>query len=159
MRKIDLKSPWIVRAVLLFVTPIIVYVLSEVLLSDYSVYIAVLLGIATVATAFIKYASEKAQFMKALILISFAMSLVFAYEDGYFSRFWFLLYLAAIYLGFLYTPKEAFAFLAGVMIAFIPSVGEVDVAFDIMSYVSLLLVVPLVIFLRDRYLVIKQSNK
>jgi hypothetical protein len=75
------------------------------------------------------------------------------------SPFFFLLYLLPIYLGFLYVPMVAFSFLAAILIIFSSSVGEVDISFDIMTLLSLLLVIPLVIYLRKKFLVLRQTDK
>jgi len=76
------------------------------------------------------------------------------------SPFFFFLYLIPVYLGFLYAPIVSFSFLAVMLVIFsTTSVGEVDVAYDIMTILSLLLVVPLIFYLRRKYLVIRQSKR
>ncbi|MGH9857799.1 MAG: hypothetical protein ACRD4B_08145, partial [Acidobacteriota bacterium] len=58
-----------------------------------------------------------------------------------------------------YTPAVAFGFLAALLIIFAFSVGEVDIAFDLMTLLSLLLVVPHVIYLRKKFLILRQTSK
>lgn len=122
----------------------------------FSLHVALLTMLVLVAMSFIH--REGLQSVKTVLLTLMVLFLVGG--TGWFtSPFFFLLYLVPIYLGFLYNPAVAFGFLAALLIIFSTSVGEVDIAYDIMTLLSLLLVIPLVMYLRRRYLILRQSSK
>lgn len=50
-------------------------------------------------------------------------------------------------------------FIVSLLIIFSTSVGEVDLSFDVFTLLSLLLVIPLLIYLRKKYLILRQTNK
>lgn len=77
----------------------------------------------------------------------------------FFSPFFFLLYLAAVALGFVYTPSIAIAFTLGLIAIFASSIGEVSPAADFLTLLSLLAVIPIVIVLRRAFLLVQQERK
>lgn len=142
---------------LFFLLPLLVFTWTSIPgPAQFTLHLALVVLLVSVGLAFIKKASL--QLPKTTVFSLLVLFLVGG--TGWFlSPFFFLLYLLPIYLGFLYAPAVAFGFLAGLMIIFAFSVGEVDIAFDIMTLLSLLLVIPLIIYLRRQFLVIRQSNK
>src|SRR3989344_3002905 len=124
------------KTVLYFFFPLFVFGLSSISgISKYTLHIALLCFIVAIALSFVKNA--KLALIKTSINSLLILLLVGA--TGWFlSPFFFLLYLLPMYLGFLYVPS---------------------VAFDIMTLLSLLLVIPLVIYLRKKFLILKQTDK
>lgn len=148
------------RSLLFFIIPVAILVWTSIpAVASFSLHLALVLGLVAVTLAFVK--KEKLSWLriaKSATLVMFVVTLVGA--TGWFlSPFFFLMYLTPLYLGFLFTPTVAFSFLAALFLIFSSSIGEVDIAYDVMTLISLLLVVPLVIFLRRKYLVIQQSQK
>ncbi|HLC49546.1 MAG TPA: hypothetical protein VJI96_04160 [Candidatus Andersenbacteria bacterium] len=146
------------KTVLYFFFPLFVFGLSSISgISKYTLHIALLCFIVAIALSFVKNA--KLALIKTSINSLLILLLVGA--TGWFlSPFFFLLYLLPMYLGFLYVPSVAFGFLAALLIIFSFSVGdEVNLSFDIMTLLSLLLVIPLVIYLRKKFLILKQTDK
>jgi hypothetical protein len=77
----------------------------------------------------------------------------------FFSPLFYWLYLAAITLSFLFSPLISSLFVATLVIVFIPNIGSIDTTWDILTLVSLLLVIPLAYFLREEYLHLKENEK
>ncbi|GEM_PF-6863853 len=77
----------------------------------------------------------------------------------YFSRFFYLLYLLGISLAFLFSTSAAFSFTLVLVAILLPSVGEINANFDVVTVVSLLLIVPLSYFLSRTYLKVKEKEK
>lgn len=125
-------------------------------IAPFTLHLAVIILLTTIGISFVT--AEKVQLLKVTLQVLTIVLLVGA-TGWFFSPFFFLLYLVPLYLGFVYTPLVAFSFLAALLVIFASSVGETDVAYDFMTLLSLLLVVPLVIYLRKKYLALKQSNK
>ena len=145
------------KIVLFFLLPLLVLGwTSTPIITTYTLQVSLLLFVAAIALNFVP--NTKLAFLKNVIHTLIVLFLVGG--TGWFlSPFFFLLYLLPIYLGFLYVPSVAFGFLAALLIIFAFSVGEVEVSFDIMTLLSLLLVIPLIIYLRKKYLVLKQTDK
>lgn len=156
------KLNTVYRAGLFFFLPLIIFVWTSVpALSKFTLHLALVLGLTAGILAFIKKKDSRAaawRLTASTIYIAFIITLVGA-TGWFFSPFFFLLYLAPLYLGFQYNPAVAFSFLAALLIIFSSSVGEVDVAYDVLTLISLLLVIPLVIYLRRSYLILRQSAK
>lgn len=151
---------WIKRAgktVLFFFLPLMVAIwTSTPLVSSFTIHVAFVLFMCAVALGFAK--NLKLNLFKTILNTLIILFLVGG--TGWFlSPFFFLLYLLPIYLGFLYTPAIAFGFLTALLIIFSASIGEVNISFDILTLLSLLLVVPLLIYLRKKYLILRQTNK
>ncbi|MEK7106251.1 MAG: hypothetical protein AAB895_02755 [Patescibacteria group bacterium] len=149
----------VTKTILFFFLPLVVFALSSIqVLTAYTLHIGLVFFMGAIALSFIK--NEKLALTKTSI--NSVIILLLVGGTGWFlSPFFFLLYLLPIYLGFLYVPSVAFGFLSALLIIFASSVGggEVDVTFDIMTLLSLLLVIPLVIYLRKRFLILKQTDK
>ena len=77
----------------------------------------------------------------------------------FFSPFFFALYLAAIALGFMYTPMVTIGFTLGLLTIFASSVGEVSPTADFLTLLSLLSVIPITMVLRKSYLLVQQEKK
>jgi len=77
----------------------------------------------------------------------------------FFSPLFYWLYLAAIALSFLFTPLISSLFVATLVVVFIPNVGSIDATWDVLTLISLLLVIPLTYFLREEYLHLKENEK
>lgn len=151
---------WIQRTgktILFFSLPLLVALWTSAPgLSAFTIHVALILFVCAVALNFVK--SPKLALGKTILNTLVILFLVGG--TGWFlSPFFFLLYLLPIYLGFLYTPAIAFGFLTALLIIFSISIGEVNVSFDILTLLSLLLVIPLLIYLRKKYLVLRQTNK
>ncbi len=145
------------KTILFFLLPLIALALSSIpVLASYTIHIALVFLMLSIALSFVK--TQKLALLKTS-LNSFTILLLVGGTGWFLSPFFFLLYLLPIYLGFLYVPSVAFGFLSALLIIFAFSVGEVEVSFDIMTLLSLLLVIPLVIYLRKKYLVLKQTTK
>lgn len=125
-------------------------------LAPYTLHLAVVMFLAAIGSGFIKESSW--QWLKPALQITTILLLVGG-TNWFFSPFFFLLYLVPLYLGFLFTPLVAFSFLAALLVVFSAQVGEVDYAYDAMTLLSLLLVIPLVIYLRKKYLILRQTSK
>jgi hypothetical protein len=92
------------------------------------------------------------------LLTLFALFLISA--TGWFiSPFFFLLYLLAILLGFLFEPIVSIIFVGTLVVLFSLNIGEVDITYDFLVILSLLSVVPLSLYLRKKYLELKSLEK
>lgn len=147
----------VTKTILFFFLPLVVFALSSIqAMSAYTLHLGLIFFVIAIALSFVK--NEKLALSKTTI--NSVIILLLVGGTGWFlSPFFFLLYLLPIYLGFLYVPSVAFGFLAALLIIFASSVGEVNVSFDIMTLLSLLLVIPLVIYLRKKFLILKQTDK
>lgn len=153
------RSRSIGLTVLFFALPLLVLVwTSAPVVSSYTLHLGVLAIVAAVSLTFARRGDTSLQ-LPRVILHTLIILLLVGGTGWFLSPFFFLLYLLPFYLGFLYVPSVAFGFLAAILVIFASSVGEVDIAFDLMTLLSLLLVIPLIIYLRRKYLVLRQSNK
>ncbi len=156
------KMKTLSRSLVFFLLPLFFFAWTSInSLSGFTLHLALLLGLVAISLSFAKKmlpASALMDFARSVLHISFAVTLVGA-TGWFFSPFFFLLYLAPLYLGFLFNPTVSFSFLAGLLLIFSSSIGEVDVAYDILTLISLLLVIPLVIYLRRTYLILRQSHR
>jgi hypothetical protein len=155
-KKMSQRTVNVGRSVLFFILPLFVLGFTSVsFLSKFSLHMGVVLFLVAFGLSFAKNVSQTLKTVIHSLIILFLVG-----GTGWFlSPFFFLLYLLPIYLGFLYVPMVAFSFLAAILIIFSSSVGEVDISFDIMTLLSLLLVIPLVIYLRKKFLVLRQTDK
>lgn len=90
--------------------------------------------------------------------VAFVLTLVGS-SGWFFSPFFFTLYLAAIALGFIYTPLVAVGFTLGLIVIFASSIGEVSPTADFLTLLSLLSVIPITIILRKSFLLVQQERK
>lgn len=145
------------RTVAFFLLPLLVLLWTSLpRIAPYTLHVGLIVLMGAIGLAFVKRDSLQ---LSKTTMYTLVVLLLVGGTGWFLSPFFFLLYLLPLYLGFLYTPAVAFGFLAALLIIFAFSIGEVDIAFDIMTLLSLLLVVPLVIYLRKKYLVIRQSHK
>lgn len=86
---------------------------------------------------------------------TFALFLVGS-TGWFFSPFFFALYLTAIGLGFLYTPKVAIAFTLSLILLFVPLLEATS---DVPILLSLLSVIPIIVALRRSFLLVQQEKK
>lgn len=150
------RSP-VLKALVFFLLPLLVFGWTSFeLLATYTLQFALISLVAVIGLHFVK--RESIQHLKVVLQITTVLLFVGA-TGWFFSPFFFVLYLIPLYLGFLYRPVVSFAFLAALLIIFSASIGEVDIAYDIMTLLSLLIVIPLVIFLRRKYLALKESSR
>ncbi|HSX24642.1 MAG TPA: hypothetical protein VLG69_01615 [Candidatus Andersenbacteria bacterium] len=145
------------KVALFFFLPFVVLIWTSIPgITTYTLQVALALLVISIALSFVK--NPSLALLKNVLHTLIILFLVGG-TNWFVSPFFYLLYLLPIYLGFLYVPSVAFGFLAALLIIFAFSVGEVEVAFDTMTLLSLLLVIPLVIYLRKKYLVLKQTDK
>jgi hypothetical protein len=145
------------RTVAFFLLPLLVFVWTSIqVLAPYTLGLGVVALLIAIAMSFVK--SERFQLSKTIIH-GLVILLLVGGTGWFLSPFFFLLYLMPMYLGFLYVPAVSFGFLAALLLVFTSSLGEVDLAFDIMTLLSLLIAIPLIIYLRKKYLVLRQSTK
>jgi heme/copper-type cytochrome/quinol oxidase subunit 4 len=105
----------------------------------------------------LRYKKEKSNLheqrtFRVLIFACVSAILLWVGTTGWFvSPFFYLLYLAAISLAFLFNTSVAFSFILVVVAILLPQISGVKAQIDILSLVSLLLVVPLAYYLRQEY--------
>ncbi len=89
---------------------------------------------------------------RILIFAVVSAILLWVGTTGWFlSPFFYLLYLAAISLAFLFNTSVAFSFILVLVAILLPQISGVKAQVDIVSLLSLILVVPLAYFLRREY--------
>ena len=90
---------------------------------------------------------------RILIFACVSAVLLWVGTTGWFvSPFFYLLYLVAISLAFLFNTSVAFSFILVVVAILLPQISGVKTQIDIVSLISLLLVVPLAYYLRREYI-------
>lgn len=77
----------------------------------------------------------------------------------YFSPFFYLLYIVGISLAFLFSRSVSFSFVLVLVAILLPNFGEVRADFDIVTILSLFLIIPLSYFLSNTYLRVKEKEK
>jgi len=77
----------------------------------------------------------------------------------FFSPFFYLLYLIAILLAFMYSTFTTLLFVIVLFGLFYTNIGTIDLTIDIMTMLSLLSVVPLTYFIQKEYLQLKQAER
>lgn len=93
-----------------------------------------------------------------MFLWTFASFSIMAASGGFNSVLFFVLYLTAIALGFVYTPGISISFVLGNILAFL-LMGETNSSADFIVYMSLLSAIPMVIVLRRAFLLVQQERK
>lgn len=97
---------------------------------------------------------------RILVFACVSAILLWVGTTGWFlSPFFFLLYLVAISLAFLFNTSVAFSFILVLVAILLPQIGGVKAQVDIVSLLSLVLVVPLAYFLRREYIVRIEREK
>ena len=92
-------------------------------------------------------------------LLTVAVLFLIASTGWFFSPFFFVLYLWAIFLAFIFSPPVSLSFIITLIILFSFNIGEVDLAYDFLIVLSLLTTIPLSLYLRKEYLRLKESEK
>ncbi|MBI2074609.1 MAG: hypothetical protein HYT83_02090 [Candidatus Levybacteria bacterium] len=92
-------------------------------------------------------------------LLTVAVLFLIASTGWFFSPFFFVLYLWAIFLAFIFSPTASLGFIITLVILFSFNIGQVDLAYDFMIVLSLLTTIPLSLYLRKEYLRLKESEK
>lgn len=97
--------------------------------------------------------------IKFRYLLTVVVLFLIASTGWFFSPFFFMLYLWAIFLAFIFSPQVSLSFIITLVILFSFNIGEVDLAYDFMIVLSLLTTIPLSLILRKEYLKLKESEK
>lgn len=92
-------------------------------------------------------------------LIMIAILIWIGLSGWYFSPFFYFLYLLALAIGFLFSVASSFVFALVLIGIFLPNLGRLDILFDALTLLSLLLVLPLTYFLRREYLRLRENDK
>lgn len=92
-------------------------------------------------------------------LLTTTLLFLIAATGWFFSPFFFVLYLLAIFLAFIFPPSASIAFVLLMVVLFSFNIGEVDLAYDFLIVLSLLTTIPLSLYLRKEYLRLKQTEK
>lgn len=123
------------------------------------------LGYIFVATAgimywpFARHSLDNETLRRSYFLTVFIALLLWIGVTGWFvSPFFYFLYLMAIVLGFMYSSFTTFLFVLVLVGFFLPNVGSIDFAVDVITLISLSSVVPLTYFLQKEYLHLKQAE-
>lgn len=91
------------------------------------------------------------------ILTMTILSLVGA-TGWFFSPFFFSLYLIAFFLSFVFPSSVGIGFLMTLVVLFSFNIGEVDITYDFLTILSLLMVIPICLYLRKEYLKLRESQ-
>lgn len=143
-------------ALLYFFLPLLIFVYTSIpYVNRFTPIVSLLLLVAVIGARFVKPLPRK---VTVLLWVLFVLTLVGS-SGWFFSPFFFALYLAAIALGFLYTPAVAIAFTVGLLVIFASSIGEVSPTADFLTLLSLLSVIPITMVLRKSYLLVQQEKK
>lgn len=98
--------------------------------------------------------------VKIMIILSAVFALFLVSATGWFvSPFFFMLYLLAILLGFTFAPSASVAFVLTLSALFSFDIGTIDIAYDYLTVLSLLTVIPITFYLRKEYLSLKEAEK
>src|SRR3989338_6872360 len=150
-------APFLIRIV-----TVLVYVLAKFpLTSPYSLHISLMWLVGLVVYYFFLKTRQPTPEQKSIFTyMGIVMIMLLVATTGWFvSPFFFLLYLLATALSFMFTPAVSIAFVVTLITLFSLSIGEIDLAYDFLVVLSFLTVIPLSYFLRKRYLQLKQSEK
>lgn len=77
----------------------------------------------------------------------------------FFSPIFHWLYLLTIAFAFLFSPVVSTAFALVLASVFIPNIGSIDLKLDLLTLISLVLIIPLSYILRREYLKLKENEK
>lgn len=105
--------------------------------------------------------SVKSPIIQNLYFVAVFVSLLMwvGVTGWFFSPFFYLLYLIAIMLAFMYSTFTTLLFVVVLFGLFYTNIGTIDMTIDIMTMISLFSVVPLTYFLQREYLELKQAEK
>lgn len=96
---------------------------------------------------------------KYIYLLIITVLFLVAATGWFFSPFFFMLYLLAIFLFFIFTPAVSIVFVALLVLLFSLDIGSVDLSYDFLIVFSLLTTIPLSLYLRKEYLRLKETEK
>ncbi|EKE05323.1 MAG: hypothetical protein ACD_19C00355G0003 [uncultured bacterium] len=102
--------------------------------------------------------SKDNQKRKLFDVIIFALFLIGA-TNWFYSPFFFLFYLLAIGITFIFSTSAGLGFIVSLVLLFMFNVGEVDVAYDSLILLSLLGTFPVAMYLRKEYLRLQEGQK
>lgn len=101
---------------------------------------------------------ENAQKDKLVAITIFSITLIGA-SSWFFSPFFFLFYLLIIAITFLFDKKVSLGFVVSLIAIFVFNVGEVDIAYDSLVLLSIILAYPVALYLRSEYLKLQEAQK
>ncbi|HLD26454.1 MAG TPA: hypothetical protein VJB63_00635 [Patescibacteria group bacterium] len=138
---------------------LIVYILTKNPITTFFKLQFALLGLLAVII-YGYFVVKKTGHIRTMIMISAIFVLFLVAATGWFvSPFFFTLYLLAILLGFTFTPSTSVAFILTLTGLFSFDIGTIDIAYDYLTILSLLTVIPLTFYLRKEYLHLKEAEK
>lgn len=158
----------IIEGVILALLTLVIYLFTiNPLTRDYSVYalvgcLVLALGVYVVS---LKKNDERhflvhGKILKILLFTLVTAILLWVGNTGWIlSPFFYLLYIVGISLAFLFSTSVSFSFVLVLVAILLPNLGEVRSDFDIVTVLSLLLIIPLSYFLSDTYLKVKEKEK
>lgn len=151
MRKIDLISGFY-----LFFLTVITYILTiHPLTRDYNIYFLLIAAVVCVGL----YITDKKD-SQAFVYTSILLVLIIVGITGWFgSPLFSWLYVLAIALAFIFAPFVANVFVLILVLLFLPSLRSFDLNFELLTITSLLLIIPIAEYLRDKYLSLKEKEK
>lgn len=94
-----------------------------------------------------------------IVLVSVFILFLVAASGWFVSPFFFALYLIGMLAGFVFTPSTSIAFILTLAGLFAFDIGTIDIAYDYLTILSLLTVIPLTFYLRKEYLRLREAEK
>ncbi len=156
------------EGIILALLTLVIYLFTiNPLTREYSVYALVgcLLVASGVYVISLKKNDERhllihGKILKILIFTFVTAILLWVGNTGWvLSPFFYLLYIVGISLAFLFSTSVSFSFVLVLVAILLPNLSEVRSDFDIITVLSLLLIIPLSYFLSDTYLKVKEKEK
>lgn len=139
-----------------FIVPLIFLITRNPLTGPWRIFFA--LGALLWLMVDIFLFSKNNQKRKLFDVVIFALFLIGA-TNWFYSPFFFLFYLLAIGITFIFTPSAGLGFIVSLVALFMFNVGEVDVAYDSLILLSLLGTFPVAMYLRKEYLKLQEGQK
>lgn len=98
--------------------------------------------------------------LKILLFTFITAILLWVGNTGWFlSPFFYLLYIVAISVAFLFSTSVTFSFVLVLIAILLPNLSDIQSRFDLVTVFSLLLIIPLSYFLSHVYLQLKEKEK
>ncbi len=157
MLKAILKPYIIIPLITLFV-----FLLAKISpLSPFKLHFTLLSFITLIVYGFllVKKGVDKTSDKIFVYLLTASVLFLAASTGWFFSPFFFVLYLLAIFLAFIFPQSASIAFVLLLVVLFSFNIGEVDLAYDFMIVLSLLTTIPLSLYLRKEYLHLRETEK
>ncbi|OGD62087.1 hypothetical protein A2160_04615 [Candidatus Beckwithbacteria bacterium RBG_13_42_9] len=117
--------------------------------------LTLLLGIIIYAYISRHQEDKAARSKNLLVLCSLLTVMLIATTGWFFSPFFFCLYLLGILLAFVFSPAVSLTYSITLVLLFSFNIGEVDLTYDFLVVLSLLMIFPLSLYLRKEYLRLK----